>query len=99
MDRQTEGINDELLEHLCVLSQLELTGEERMQVKEDLGRMLQLIRKLEEADTTQIQPMSHILPERNVFREDCEEESVSTEKILENGPEVCDGMYVVHKVL
>ena len=63
-------IDDETIEYVAILAKLELTDEERAQAGKDMGRMLDYIDKLAELDTDGVEPMSHIFPVQNVFRED-----------------------------
>ena len=44
--------------------------EEKEQAKKDMGNMLDYIDKLNELDTEGVEPMSHVFPVHNVFRED-----------------------------
>ena len=70
-------IDDETIEYVGILAKLELSGEEKEQAKADMGRMLDYIDKLNELDTEGVEPMSHLFPVTNVFRED---EVTNTEK-------------------
>ncbi|MCI8402519.1 MAG: Asp-tRNA(Asn)/Glu-tRNA(Gln) amidotransferase subunit GatC [Lachnospiraceae bacterium] len=63
-------ITDETIEYVGILAKLRLSGEEKERVKEDMARMLNYIDLLNELDTTGVEPMSHIFPVTNVFRED-----------------------------
>ena len=63
-------INDETIDYVGILAKLELSGQEKEQAKKDMGKMLGFIDKLNELDTTGIEPMSHITKVQNVFRED-----------------------------
>ena len=57
--------------------------------------MLDYIDKLGELDTTGVEPMSHVFPVHNVFREDVVTNTDDRENILKNAPEEKDGMFVV----
>ncbi len=88
-------ISDETIEYVGILAKLELSSEEKEQAKKDMGRMLDYIDKLNELDTAQVEPMSHIFPVQNVFREDVVENEDDRENMLKNAPESRDGAYVV----
>ncbi len=88
-------ISDETIEYVGILAKLELTGEEKEQAKKDMGSMLDYIDKLGELDTEGIEPMSHVFPVNNVFREDVVTNGDDREAILKNAPEEKDGMFVV----
>lgn len=88
-------INDETIEYVGILAKLELSGEEKEQAKKDMSRMLDYIDKLAELDTEGVEPMSHVFPVENVFREDEVTNSDTRGQLLSNAPEQKDGMFVV----
>ncbi|MGN0167583.1 MAG: Asp-tRNA(Asn)/Glu-tRNA(Gln) amidotransferase subunit GatC [Acetatifactor sp.] len=88
-------ISDETIEYVGILAKLELSEEEKEQAKKDMGSMLDYIDKLGELDTTEVEPMSHVFPVHNVFREDVVTNADDRENILKNAPEEKDGMFVV----
>lgn len=88
-------INDETIEYVGILAKLELSAEEKAQAKSDMGRMLDYIDKLGELDTTDVEPMSHVFPVENVFREDVVTNGDERERMLSNAPQEKDGMFVV----
>lgn len=90
-------ITDETIEYVSILAKLELSDEEREQAKKDMGRMLDYIDKLNELDTSNIEPMSHIFPVQNVFREDIVTNGDGSQETLRNAPEEKDSMFVVPK--
>ena len=88
-------ISDETIEYVGILAKLELSDEEKEQAKKDMGSMLDYIDKLGELDTTGVEPISHVFPVHNVFREDVVTNTDDRENILKNAPEEKDGMFVV----
>ena len=88
-------ISDETIEYVGILSKLELSPEEKEQAKKDMGSMLDYIDKLNELDTTGIEPMSHVFPVQNVFREDVVTNGDESEKTLKNAPGEKDNMFMV----
>ncbi|MCI9372772.1 MAG: Asp-tRNA(Asn)/Glu-tRNA(Gln) amidotransferase subunit GatC [Lachnospiraceae bacterium] len=92
-------IDDETIEYVGILAKLELSGEERERAKKDMGRMLDYIDKLSELDTEGVEPMTHVFPVQNVFREDIVTNSDTREQLLSNAPEQKDGMFVVPKTV
>ena len=87
-------ITDETIEYVGILAKLELSEDEREAAKKDMGRMLDYIDKLNELDTTGVEPMSHIFPVQNVFREDVVINGDESAKTLQNAPEEKDNMFV-----
>ena len=51
-------ISDETIEYVGILAKLELSDEEKEAAKKDMGRMLDYIDKLNELDTSGVEPMS-----------------------------------------
>ena len=92
-------ISDETMEYVGILAKLELSDAEKDAAKRDMGRMLDYIDKLNELDTSGVEPMSHVFPVSNVFREDVVENGDEHEKMLANAPKVKDGMYQVPKTV
>lgn len=90
-------ISDETIEYVGILAKLELSDEEKEQAKKDMGSMLDYIDKLAELDTTGIEPMSHVFPVQNVFREDVVTNGDESGKTLKNAPGKKDNMFVVPK--
>ncbi|MDO4514322.1 MAG: Asp-tRNA(Asn)/Glu-tRNA(Gln) amidotransferase subunit GatC [Lachnospiraceae bacterium] len=92
-----EKITEETIDYVGILAKLELSDEEKTQAKTDMERMLNYIDKLNELDTTGVEPMSHVFPVENVFREDVVTNGDESEKTLANAPGVKDNMFVVPK--
>ena len=90
-------INDETIEYVGILAKLELSDEEKEQAKKDMGSMLDYIDKLGELDTTDIEPMSHVFPVQNVFREDVVINGDDSANILKNAPGEKDNMFMAPK--
>ena len=94
-----ERITDETMEYVEILAKLELTEEERAQAKADMSRMLDYIDQLNELDTSGVEPMSHVFPVHNVFREDVVENGDDRERMLANAPRKKDGAFMVPKTV
>ena len=90
-------IDDETMENVCILAKLSLSEEEKEKAKADMGKMLDYIDKLNELDTSSVEPMSHVFPVSNVFREDVVTNGDDRDNILKNAPEERDGAFVVPK--
>lgn len=92
-------ISDETIEYVGILAKLDLSDEEKEAAKKDMGSMLDYIDKLNELDTTGVEPMSHVFPVNNVFREDVVTNGDDRENILKNAPESRDGSFVVPRTV
>lgn len=92
-------ISDETIEYVGILAKLELSPEEREQAKQDMAKMLRYFDKLAEANTEDIEPMSHVFDVHNFFREDVVTNGDNKEAMLQNAPAQKDGMYQVPKTI
>ena len=90
-------ISDETIEYVGILAKLELSDEEKEQAKKDMANMLDYIDTLNELDTSGVEPMSHVFPVNNVFREDVVTNGDDREEILANAPEAKEVAFVVPK--
>ena len=81
------------------LSRLELTEAEVAELTGQLSAILDYVEKMNELDTTSVEPLAHCLPVSNVFRADCVKESLGTEKTLTNAPQRDGEFFKVPKIL
>ena len=95
----TKMIDDATMEAVSILAKLELSAEEKEQAKQDMGRMLAYMDKLNELDTADVEPMTHIFPIQNVFREDVVINGDESEKTLRNAPKQKENMFAVPKTV
>ena len=79
-------ISDETIEYVGIIAKLELSGQDKEDAKADKEKMLNYIDTLNELDTTGIEPMSHVFPVQNVFREDVVTNGDNKEATLANAP-------------
>ena len=92
-------IDDATIEYVGILAKLELSDEEKEESKRDLERMLDYVDELNELDTSGVEPMSHVFPVNNVFREDVVTNGDGSADTLKNAPESKDGGFVVPKTI
>ena len=92
-------ISDETMEYVGILAKLELSEAEKEAAKRDMGRMLDYIDKLNELNTSGVEPMSHIFPLNNVFRGDVVENGDMRDEMLANAPAAKDGAFQVPKTV
>lgn len=92
------GIDRKEVEHVALLSRLKLTDEEIDRFTEQLGGILDYVKKLDEVDTSQVPPMSHAIDVSNVWREDEIRPSLSVPEVLANAPEREEEFFKVPKV-
>ena len=90
-------LND--VEKIAELARLRITDQEKDKFTEQLNIILEYMNKLNEVDTTNVEPLSHPLELYNVFREDKIEDSLPVEKVLENAPAKTKKYFKVPKVI
>lgn len=95
----SENITDKDVAHIAALSRLKLSGEETKMFRRQLSDILGYIEKLNELDTKDIEPTSHILPLKNIYREDCTEPPLDREAALSNAPDKTERFYKVAKII
>jgi aspartyl-tRNA(Asn)/glutamyl-tRNA(Gln) amidotransferase subunit C len=87
------------VEYVAHLAQLELTPEARTRLVRELGEVLAYMDKLGELDTSNVEPMMHVLELSNVFREDEVGPSLDREIALKNAPKTDDAYFLVPRIL
>ncbi|SER46323.1 Asp-tRNA(Asn)/Glu-tRNA(Gln) amidotransferase subunit GatC [Lachnobacterium bovis] len=95
----THKITDEVIDYVGILAKLELNEKQREKAKHDMEEMLEYVDKLNELDTENIEPMTHIFPIENVFREDVVTCGDGKEATLSNAPEKKDDGFKVPKTI
>lgn len=85
-------VNDALIDNLSNLARLEFNAAEKQEIRKDLQRMIGFVEKLGELDTTGVEPLLHMSPAIDVWREDEVRGSVSRDEALSNAP-ATDGTY------
>lgn len=92
-------IDQQQVRKVAKLSRLQLSDAEVDEFTGQLSAVLGYMEKLNELDTTGVEPLAHCLPITNVFREDCIKESLGTEKTLANAPQRDGDFFKVPKIL
>ncbi len=94
-----EKITKDQVRHVALLSRIEMTDGEVEVFQSQLENILEYMDKLEELDTSDIEPMSSVMGISNVFREDDVKPSVPTEVALANAPEKTSDSFKVPTVV
>ncbi len=93
------ALSKEDVEKVAILARLKFSEEEIEKFGNDLNRILDYIHKLNELDTENVEPTSHVIEVKNVFRKDEVGESLPIEDVLLNAPEKKDRFFVVPRVI
>ena len=92
-------ISKQDVEHVALLGRLELTEEEKELYTQQLNKILDAAKALQELDTENVPPTAHVLPLQNVFREDRVGEHTDPEKALSNAPDRHENFFKVPKIV
>jgi aspartyl-tRNA(Asn)/glutamyl-tRNA(Gln) amidotransferase subunit C len=85
--------------HVADLARLSLRPEEVEMFTRQLNDILGYVEQLQELDTAGVEPMSHVVPVHNVFREDEVQPGLERDQALENAPAREGGAFVVPRVI
>ena len=92
-------VNDALVDKLADLARLSFNDTEKAAIKNDLQKMIQFVEKLNELDTTGVEPLLHMSGNVNVLREDEVKISISRESGLQNASTHDEQFFKVPKVI
>jgi aspartyl-tRNA(Asn)/glutamyl-tRNA(Gln) amidotransferase subunit C len=87
------------VEHIATLARLEFSPDEMEIFTHQMNDILAYIDKLNELDTSDVEPLSHVIDLKNVSREDEVRASLPVEEALKNAPARTDSMFKVPKVI
>ncbi|MFQ5882657.1 MAG: Asp-tRNA(Asn)/Glu-tRNA(Gln) amidotransferase subunit GatC [Candidatus Methylomirabilales bacterium] len=92
-------ITREEVEHVARLARLGLSEEERQRMRSQLDSILAYIDKLNQLDTSQVEPTSHVIPMTDVYRGDAVCPSLPQEEALTNAPDRQEAFFRVPRIL
>lgn len=93
------NVDAKMVEELAELAKLRFDAAEKESIRADLQKMVAFVEKLQQVDTTGVQPLLHIGDAANVLREDIVQGSVSREEALLNSPVSDQAFFKVPKVI
>jgi aspartyl-tRNA(Asn)/glutamyl-tRNA(Gln) amidotransferase subunit C len=93
------AIPADTVRYIARLANLEFSAKELEILARQLSEILSYIDKLNELDTTQVEPTSHVTPMEQALREDFTIPSLDPDCALANAPEWKDHHFTVPKVL
>lgn len=85
--------------HVALLSRLEIPENQVEKFTQELNSILEHAEELNKINTDNVQPTAHVLPLKNVMREDIVKPSLSRDLALSNAPEEQDGFFKVPKIV
>ena len=91
--------NDFDIHYVANLARIALSPEQEARLAAQLEDILGYVKKLEELDVTDVEPMAHAVPLANVLRSDEVQPSIPQEAALANAPKQANGLFVVPKIV
>ncbi len=85
-------VDKALISKLEKLARLKLSTEEQTELMTDLNKILGMVEKMEEIDTSAVEPLVYVSEEVNVLREDEVKHQVDRQAALDRAPDQ-DGTY------
>jgi len=79
-------ITKEEVKQVATLARLELSPQEEDLLTHQLDKIFQYMEKLDQLDTTTVEPLTQIGEITNAFREDCVVNRPATDSLLSNAP-------------
>jgi aspartyl-tRNA(Asn)/glutamyl-tRNA(Gln) amidotransferase subunit C len=92
-------IDEETVDKIAHLARLELSGNEKKDMIKDMNKILGFMDKLNEIDTTGIEPLVYMTDNVNSFRDDVVKQEITHEEALLNAPKHDEDYFLVSKVI
>jgi len=87
------------VKHVANLARLAITEDEADKFAKQLDAIITFAEQLNELDTDNIEPTSHVLDMKNVFREDKAKPGLPVEEVLKNAPDHEDSQIKVPAIM
>ena len=88
-------VSDEDVRYVARLGRLELNNEEVSVYAEQMKKILDYFKLLDEIDTRGIEPMAHVQPLQNILREDIVTKCSCRDSVLSASPQSENGLFKV----
>jgi aspartyl-tRNA(Asn)/glutamyl-tRNA(Gln) amidotransferase subunit C len=92
-------IDIKTVDEVAHLARLEFSDDAKVEIANDMNRMLTFIDKLNELDTEGIEPLIYMTDEFNVMRDDIPVETLNQKDALKNAPRKDSDYFKVPKVI
>lgn len=92
-------ITKEIVQKTAHLARLHVDESHEQQMIEDLQKMVDWVDKLNEVDTSHIEPLTNMSSEINVFRDDEVKPHLPSKKVFKNAPKHDSEYFRVPKVI
>lgn len=92
-------ITDQKIKELSHLARLNFDDKDKEKIKVDLGRIIRFCEKLNELDTTNVEPLIYMSDRTNHLRDDVVKPSLNKQTALKNAPDADSDYFRVPKVI
>ena len=92
-------IDKETVDKIAHLARLEFENEAKEAIIKDMNNILAFVEKLNELDTSNIEPLIYMSDEVNVLREDEVKQEITQQEALKNSPKHDSDYFKVPKVI
>jgi aspartyl-tRNA(Asn)/glutamyl-tRNA(Gln) amidotransferase subunit C len=92
-------IDQDTVDKIAHLARLELSAAEKTETIKDMNRILDFMDKLNEVDTSTVEPLVYMNTDANVLRDDVVRQDVTHEEALLNAPKKDQDFFHVAKVI
>lgn len=93
------SITTEDVKHIAHLARLGINDEQVKHLTSDLTRILDMVAKMDELDTSQVEPMAHPSDKKQFMRQDAVTALNQRELLMANAPRQEAGLFLVPKVI
>jgi aspartyl-tRNA(Asn)/glutamyl-tRNA(Gln) amidotransferase subunit C len=87
------------VEHIAQLAKLEFNDAEKETFTHQMNQILEYVEQLNRLDTSNVEPLSHVIELQNVLRDDVTTPSTPTNEALKNAPSHTEEFFKVPKVI
>ena len=92
-------ISEKTLKNISQLSKLGINDDTKKKLITELESILEMVNKMNEVNTENVEPMSHAMSDSQNLREDLISSDIKRDDYMENAPLSEDGYYLTPKVI
>jgi len=93
------ALSEKDVQYVAKLARLEVTDQEVAKYTQQMANILEYVEQLNKLDTSNVEPLTHPLDVKNVFRKDELKPSLTQQEVLSNAPEPQSGHFKVPKIM
>jgi aspartyl-tRNA(Asn)/glutamyl-tRNA(Gln) amidotransferase subunit C len=92
-------ISETEMNKISKLAMVEISPEEKDDFLKKINEIIEYIDKINDIDTSNIEPTIHIFETKNIFRKDEVQQSIDSDELKKIVPDYKDGYIVVPKII